>query len=154
MTDFKLVQAPATPYLYVTRSCSMDPQDISRHMATAFKEVWAFLEAKAIQPAEAIAVYHDYHPDRLDFRAGCIIAPQDASKAEGEVKADVIPAADVIYFQHKGAYATLRDDYALMMQHVARLGREIGAPTWEVYLNDPAQVAEAELLTDVYSTLK
>jgi effector-binding domain-containing protein len=155
MTDFKLVQAPATTYLYVTRTCSMDPQDISSHMGTAFQQVWAFMQANSIQPAGgALSVYYDYSPDKMTFRAGFIIAPQDASRAQGEVKADATPAAEVIYFQHKGSYASLRDDYGLMMAHIAKLGREIGAPTWEVYLNDPDQVTEAELLTDVYSALK
>ncbi len=155
MTDFKLVQVPQTTYIYITRTCSMDPQDISRSMGAAYEQVWAFMESKAIEPAGgAVAVYHDYNPDTMTYRAGCIIAPQDAAKAEGEVKVDTLPAQEVLYFQHKGSYASLRDDYGLMMQHIATLGRQIGSPTWEVYLNDPKLVAEAELLTDVYAVLK
>ena len=155
MTDFTLIKAPQTTYLYVVRTCSMDPQDISKNMGSAFQQVWAFMQAKAIQPAGgALSVYYDYHPDKMTFRAGFTIAQQDAAKAEGEVKADTTPAGEVLYFRHKGSYGTLRDAYAQMMSHIADIGREISVPTWEVYLNSPDEVAEQDLLTDVYSMLK
>lgn len=155
MTDFTLIKAPQTTYLYVDRTCSMDPQDISNNMGIAFQQVWAFMQSKAIQPAGgALSVYYDYHPDKMTFRAGFTIAPQDAAKAEGDVKADTTPAGEVLHFRHRGSYATLRDDYDLMMKHIADIGREISAPTWEVYLNSPDEVPEQDLLTDVYSVLK
>lgn len=154
MPEFKVIRVSETPYLYVTKTSSMAPEDISGKMGEAFQEVWAFMQANQIQPAGgALSVYYDYSPDTMTFRAGFTVSRADMAKAQGPVSGDVTPAGEVLHFRHKGPYATLRDDYDLMMQHLKTLGREMGAPAWEVYLNSPDQVPEAELLTDVFMVL-
>lgn len=155
MPEFKLTEVAETPYLYVEKSCSMDPGDISNAMGASFAEVWDFMQANGIAPAGgALAVYYSYDPERMDFRAGFIVRREEMARAAGNIKADVTPAGQALHFVHQGSYATLRDDYAAMMQHVSGIGREVGAPTWEIYPNDPGQVPEAELLTEVYSMLR
>lgn len=155
MPDFKVVRVTETPYLYVTRSCSMAPQDISKNMGSAFEEVWAFMQGKGIQPAGgALSAYYDYDPDKMTFRAGFVVSSEDLAKAGDVVKGTTTPAGEVLHFRHQGSYDTLRNDYELMMKHIADIGREMVAPTWEVYLNSPDQVPEAELVTDVYTALK
>ena len=155
MPDFKVMKVTETPYLYVTKTSSMAPEDISSNMGAAFQQVWTFMEANQIRPTGgALSVYYDYSPDRMTFRAGFTVSRADMARAQGEVKGDVTPAGEVLHFQHKGSYATLRDDYDLMMKHLATQGLEMGIPTWEVYLNSPDQVPEAELLTDVFMVLK
>lgn len=149
MPDFKIIDATETPYLYVERTCSMDPADISKEMGSAFQQVWAFMDSAAIKPAgPALSVYHTYDPDTMNFRAGFAIAREDMTKAGSEVKADVTPVGRAVHFIHKGSYATLRDDYGLMMQHMKDNDLEMGAPAWEFYMNDPAKTPEAELLTE------
>lgn len=155
MPDFKIINVEEKPYLYAEKSCSMDPADISRAMGEAFREVWAFMEAREIAPVSgALSVYYDYDSAKMAFRAGFDIARDDMDKAESNVFADVTPAGRVLHFTHEGSYATLRDDYDLMMKHVGETGLELSVPTWEVYLNDPAEVAEEDLRTEIYSALK
>ncbi|WP_297104779.1 GyrI-like domain-containing protein [uncultured Devosia sp.] len=155
MVEFKIIKVSETPYLYVSKTSSMAPEDISRKMGEAFQEVWAFMESQGINPAGgALSVYYDYSPDSMTFRAGFTVRREDLAKAQGEIRGDVTPASEVLHFRHKGSYATLRDDYDLMMKHLATLEREMGTPAWEIYLNSPDQVPEAELLTDVYLVLK
>jgi effector-binding domain-containing protein len=101
----------------------------------------------------ALSVYYTYAPDRLSFRAGFIVAQSDLGRSADPVKADVTPAVKVIRFVHKGSYSTLRDDYARMMDYAKKNGLVISAPTWEVYLNDPETVPEADLLTEVFVAL-
>jgi effector-binding domain-containing protein len=155
MPDFKVITVSETPYFYVTKTSSMAPDDISGKMGEAFRDVWAFMESNHIRPAGgALSVYYDYSPDSMTFRAGFTVNRADMAKAQGAVSGDVTPAGEVLYFQHKGSYSTLRDDYDLMMQHLKTLGREMGTPAWEVYLNAPDQVPEAELLTDVFLVIR
>jgi len=155
MPDFKFVDVSETPYLFVTRTCSMEPGEIGQAMGEAFQQVWNFMQGEGIAPAGgALSVYYTYDPEKMTFRAGFTVGREDMAKAKGEVGADVTPAGEVLNFVHKGPYSTLRDDYGLMMEHIEKIGREIAAPTWEVYLNDPASVPEEELLTEVFSVLK
>lgn len=155
MPDFKITDVTETPYLYGERTCSMDPADISENMGAVFHEVWGFMEANAIKAAgPALSVYYDYSPDSMTFRAGFAIARDDMEKARDAIRADVIPAGRALHFVHKGPYATLRDDYALMMQHLEENALEAGKPSWEFYMNDPSQTPEDELLTECYLALR
>ncbi len=154
MTDFSRVQVEERPYLYVERSCSMDPGDISCAMGEAFGAVYAHMMGAGVTPAgPALSVYYSYDPEKMAFRAGFTVAQADLDKTGGEVKGDVTPAGHALHFTHIGAYATLRDDYELMMQQLEEHGMALGAPSWELYLNDPSETPEHELRTEIYSML-
>jgi effector-binding domain-containing protein len=100
-----------------------------------------------------LSVYYGYSPEEIVFRAGLFVPEADAKAATGEVKADRTPGGEVLHFTHTGSYATLRDSYALMMEHIAARGLTLGAPSWEVYVDDPETTPEHRLRTEVYVTL-
>ncbi|MCG8445350.1 MAG: GyrI-like domain-containing protein [Hyphomicrobiales bacterium] len=152
--NFDMVQVEETPYLYEERTCGMDPKDISAAMGDVFHSVMAFMKAHGIAPAgQAMSVYYTYDPDKMTFRAGFSVLPEDLAKAEGTVKADVTPAGKVLSFVHTGPYSELRNSYGEMMTYAEQNGLKIRAPAWEVYVNDPATVPEEELRTDVFVSL-
>lgn len=154
MPEFTKTAVQSTPYLYVERSCSMDPSDISATMGTAFKDVWDYMQRTDIRPAgPALSVYYTYDPETMRFRSGFVVAKADLGRAAGEVKGDVTPSGEALSFTHIGSYATLRDDYAKMMEYVEAEGIEIGVPAWEIYVNDPSQTPEDELRTDIFVAL-
>jgi effector-binding domain-containing protein len=154
MAEFEVIEVPEKPYLYKEAECSMDPAEISKAMGVTFQAVYDFIQAQGITSAkEALSVYYSYDPNKMRFRAGFTVSPEDAAKAAGEVKADVTPAGRVVHFTHVGPYATLRDAYGEMMGWMQAEGHEMRPPTWEVYVNDPTQVPEAELITEVYTRI-
>lgn len=156
MADYKMVHVKEQPYLYNERSCSMEPGDIGRNMEIAFRTVGELVGAESIASvSRALSVYYSHDPQTMTFRAGFLVSAEDARKAEGEVKADVLPAGEVLNFIHRGSYAKLRVSYGDMMEYLENNGMTVGAPTWEIYLNYPDSVAsEDELETDIYATVK
>lgn len=154
MLSFKLTDVEAAPYLYEERSCSMDPDDISATMQKAFGSVMHFLKSHNIEPSgRPLSVYYTYDPNEMTFRAGCFVPEEDAAKAEGDIQSDSTPAGKVLTFTHMGPYAGLRNSYGEMMTYLEKNGLKVGAPTWEVYVNDPSVVPEEELRTDVFVSL-
>jgi effector-binding domain-containing protein len=142
------------PYLYVERSSSMDPAEIAGAMGTAFADIMAFLEKSGIAPAGPLmSVYYDYAEDSMAFRAGVFVAEDDTRAARGEVQADRTPGGEVLHFTHVGPYDTLRDSYAALTGHCAAASLTIGAPTWEVYVDDPDTTPAERLRTEVFVTL-
>jgi len=149
MPEFMITETSELPYLYVEKSARMAPDEIGRAMGEAFGTVWGFMQDHAIAPAGgALSVYYDYDATQMDFRAGFVVAKADLAKAEGAVKGDVTPAGRVARFVHKGPYETVSADYDLLMAWMEKQGLKMAVPAWEVYLNDPDQVAPEELLTE------
>ncbi|WP_422023137.1 GyrI-like domain-containing protein [Roseibium sp.] len=154
MPDFKTMNVEETPYLFQEATCSMDPADIGTTMGQTFQSVWAFMQKNGIETSgKVLAVYYTYNPETMTFRAGFSVSPDAENKAEAPIQFDRTPAGKVVYFQHKGSYSTLRDSYGDMMSWMEKEGLTMGAPAWEVYLNDPATTPEDALLTDVYVSL-
>lgn len=154
MLKFELTEVEETPYLYEERTCGMDPSDISAAMGEAFGTVMRFMGANGIEPAGApMAVYYTYDPSKMTFRAGFAVSADDLEKAEAAVKGAVTPAGEALTFTHVGPYAELRNSYGVMMKHMEQNNLQLGAPTWEVYLNDPATTAEEQLETAVFVSL-
>ncbi|GKY87864.1 GyrI-like domain-containing protein [Sinisalibacter aestuarii] len=154
MTEFSLIDVAETPYLYVDRETGMAMAEIGEAMGSAFAEVWAFMQKHGVPPAgAALAVYYDYSPDRMAFRAGFTIARDDMAAAEAPVKADVTPAGRVAHGMHRGSYAGLQAAYGEMAAFVQAQGVDFAPPTWEVYLNSPDEVPEEQLLTGLYQAL-
>lgn len=134
----------------------MGPGDIGRNMEIAFRTVGEHVGKESIASvSRALSVYYSHDPQTMTFRAGFLVSAEDARKAEGEVKADVLPAGEVFNFIHRGSYAKLRVSYGDMMEYPENNGMTVGAPTWEIYLNDPDSIAsEDELETDIYVTVE
>lgn len=153
IVDVKTVQLEAQNYLYIEGSAPLaEPAKIGAAMGEAFGQLMAFFGQNGIAPAAApIAVYTGYDPETLTFRAGMPVDEAEAGKAAGDVKADALPAGEAFHFVHVGPYAGLRDSYQAAEDVVKAKGQGLGAPTWEVYVNDPATTPEAELRTEIYS---
>ena len=152
MAEYRMVDVEEQPYLYCEGRCSMDPNDISKHMGIAFQTVGELIAKKGIKSATMpLSVYCDYDEQIMSFRAGFLVSAEDAKRAGGDVKSAVLPAGKVLNFIHRGPYAKLRESYGEMMQYLEDNGMTVGAPSWEVYLNEPGTVAtEEDLETDIY----
>ena len=155
MAKYKIVEVAEQPYLYNERSCSMDPDDISKTMGIAFRTVGDLIEKKGIASVtKALSVYYTHDEYSMTFRAGFLVSEEDAMKAEGDVRSDKLPAGKVLNYIHRGPYAKLRVSYGEMMEYVEKNHMTVGAPSWEIYLNDPDSVAsQDELETDIYVTV-
>ena len=154
MPEFNMTEAQEMPYLYVERSSGMAPEDIGAAMGRAFGDVWDFMQAHGIAPqGPALSVYYTYDPETVTFRAGFVVGREDLNRADGAVKADVTPAGRVVHFTHKGPYSELRTSYGKLMEYIEDEGLTMGAPSWEVYVNDPDRTPEDELITEIYVSL-
>ncbi|HNX40346.1 MAG TPA: GyrI-like domain-containing protein [Methanothrix sp.] len=75
-----------------------------------------------------------------------------AGKAEVEgsgIEVKSLPAARVLSLIHRGSYPTIHKSYRAAFEHMAAGGLEVAGPIRELYLNDPDQTAEEELMTEI-----
>lgn len=151
MARLAFVDLPAMNYLYVTRSCAPDADSMSAAMGSAFEAVIGFMRQAGIEAAgPPLAVYPRQGEDKLDFRAGFPVAAADVYKASGPVKADRTPGGRVLRAVHVGPYGDLGETYATIRQHLFAEGLSMAYPTWEIYIDDPFEISEEVLRTEVY----
>lgn len=74
---------------------------------------------------------------------------QGEAKPEGKIQIKKVPAQEVLYAMHKGPYREVGPTYAALFQYAKEKGYVPLECPIEIYLNDPAQVKESELLTEV-----
>ena len=55
---------------------------------------------------------------------------------------------------HKGRYQDCAPTYEKLFNWLAENKKQIIGPTREVYLNDPSEVAEEDLITEIYAPIR
>jgi effector-binding domain-containing protein len=65
-----------------------------------------------------------------------------------------LPAVKMIRTIHKGPYQKVGEAYERLFAWMAENGKEIKGPYREHYLNDPREVPEEEILTEVYAQIE
>lgn len=143
---------PEQHYLYVDRTASLSGAEIAAAMGSGFGEVFGFLQAKGIKPLSMpMSVYMEMPSGgQMAFRTGVFVAAGDAERAEGAIKADVMPAGEVYTTTHVGPYANLNQTHKALWDHMDSAGVSKAMPVWEVYIDDPQSTPEAQLRTEIY----
>ena len=100
-----------------------------------------------------VGVYHDdptkVAPEKLRSAAGITIA-DDAEVPAGLVE-EKVEAGEYAVTTHIGSYERLPDAWRRATEELAADGRpRRNGPSYEMYLNDPSQVPESELKTQIY----
>ena len=101
------------------------------------------------------ARYHQFGPERADIEFGIPVASpvgnlRPLAECEpGEVGAGELPGGQAAVTLHVGSYPGLGAAYERLREWIpAQEYTPRGAP-WESYINDPTEVAEADLRTEV-----
>jgi AraC family transcriptional regulator len=71
------------------------------------------------------------------------------AEPEGKVGIKEIPEHTVLAAMHKGPYTEVGPVIHSIVDYAVKNGYDIVGPVTEVYLNDPMEVPESELLTEV-----
>ncbi|MEL6361951.1 MAG: GyrI-like domain-containing protein [Pseudomonadota bacterium] len=142
-------------YLFVERESSMSGPEIADAMGSGFGEVFGFNAQKGIAPISMpMAIYMEMPSgDKMAFRVGVFVSPEDAAKAEGNIKSATMPAGDALMMTHVGPYATLNVSHKALWDHMTNEGLPQAMPVWEIYVDDPTTVSEDKLRTEIYRAI-
>jgi AraC family transcriptional regulator len=89
----------------------------------------------------------DVPPEKLRYEIGASF--EGSAKEEGNVQVKIIPEHTVIAAMHKGPYTEVGPVIHGLAEYAVKNGYDIIGPVTEVYLNNPNETDESELLTEV-----
>jgi effector-binding domain-containing protein len=154
--DPRLMDLPPQPTVAARVQQSFDQLDVGAlfglHMANVADRIADLGGTPAGPP---YARYHEFGPERADIEFGIPVAspvPNLRPLAEcepGEVGAGELPGGPAAITLHMGAYPGLGGAYERLQSWIPAQGRTPGVAPWESYINDPTEVAEADLRTEV-----
>lgn len=130
--------------------CSVD--ELPMEMGRVYGEIAAYMEEKGITTAGApFAIYHNMDMQALEIEIGFPITGK--AQGEGKIKAGAIPGGRTASHTHKGSYQKMEESYNKLISFVQERNEQAQEWTYEFYMNDPREVQEEELLTEIHFPL-
>lgn len=148
----KIIKLNPTPVIFVQTIGSYK----SNAPDKAWKTLWDFVEKKKlnVDKSDFFGIVHDDTEvtKETQCRYDACIAVAKEVKTDGRVASKILEGGKYAVFTHKGSYKTLDDTYdQIFGPWLAGTKEKLDdRPILEKYLNDPAEVSEVSLLTEIY----
>ena len=143
--EFRTTTEQHTAAIRMTRPVSQ----IGPAMGEAFPKIYHAVVSAGLQPAGMpLTRYFDMGPEEFTFE--CAIPVPTPFEASGEVAASSVGGGEAAFTIHVGPYDTIGETWGALTAWVAEQGRTLAGPGWESYLEEPGQVPDDELRTEIY----
>ena len=142
---------------FLTTTSIPEPAAMSSAMGDAFFEILTFIDEHGLQENGApMSIMRSFSGSQLVFDSAIPVRGLTAAtpREGGLVRLGKTYAGAVIRVSHVGSYRTLSATHRKIAAYLAASGIERNGDAWESYVSDPTRVAEAELLTYVYSPVR
>ncbi|MCX7546115.1 SRPBCC family protein [Marinicella gelatinilytica] len=135
--------------------------EISGQLSSAFNQIMMFMERNQLEAATSpMAIYQQVGADveggfgswRIDAAIGVNV--NGLSGVTGELQLGQLAGGQVVKYEQLGSYSQAEKSYEVIDAYLQEHGLVATGAPWEVYINDPSQVSEAELVTHIYQPVK
>ncbi len=147
-TEVKMVEEMRAACIFHNGAVSAIGDDMGRLIG----ELMGWVMKRGVKTeGPPFAVYYSSPDDmargEMQFEVG--IAFVGEAQEEGTIRIKTFPAQKVLSAIHKGPYNQIAPVYAALMEYATNNGYEVIGPPMELWLTNPMEVAESELLTEV-----
>ena len=139
----------------VKTKCNID--ETPSQMKADFEKIRGFAEEKGLKDVQVATIYHkwDIPKNKVTYTA-VLIMKEAISDLPSEFTSGTIPAITCYVLRHVGRYQHLGNAWSTLysMHRNKEFKPKKGVDPFEIYVNDPSQTPDKELITDIYLPLK
>jgi effector-binding domain-containing protein len=147
----ELVDQPAQPTLSIRTTTSL--KELPQELGRAYGAIGQYMAQLGEQPAGApYAAYFTFSMENMDIEIGFPVG--GSLPGNGEIQAGEIPAGKIARCFYTGPYKKIEPAYNALTAYVEEQGHKTTGVAYEFYLNDPAEVAPEDLLTQIVFRLE
>jgi effector-binding domain-containing protein len=147
----EIIEREAQPVL--TTRAKVSAANIPAALGQGFSAVMQYLQELGEQPAGVPYVqYHNIDMQNLELEIGFEVARDLPGR--DDVQPNRMPAGEYLSCIHTGSYQSLNQTYDAMAHWLQANQRQATGKVYEFYLNDPGEVAEEEIKTQVLMPLQ
>ena len=155
--DIGTTEVPSTTIVYTTGDSSREPADIAAALGAAYGRVAVFIAANGLQIAGQPIAITNYWDDRgYGFDAAMPVSgtPTRGAGPGSAVRMGESYGGHVVRAVHVGPYTGLEDAYHKVGAFNIAHKLESNGRSWEVFVSDPGNTPEEELVTEIYQPVK
>ncbi len=142
----ELVEKGALPALSIRKTVTAE--HLPMEIKAAYGTIASYLEELGVKESgKPYVAYYNMDMHNLDVEMG--FAFTTVYPGYGDINAEEIPAGKWVHFVHKGPYKEMGHGYTAATHWMSEHGITPSGIVYEFYLNDPAEVPESELVTQV-----
>lgn len=155
--EIGITVVPSTTIAYATGDSSTNPTDISAAMAATYGLVLGFVSTNGLQIAGPPLAITNYWDERgFGFDAGIPVSgtPIRGAGPDSPVRMGETYGGRVVRAVHTGSYNDLENTSAKIEAYIVAHSLEKNGRPWDVFVSDPGNVPENELVTEMYYPVK
>lgn len=142
----ELVERDSLPALSIRKTVTAE--HLPLEIKAAYETIASYLKELGVkEPGKPYVAYYNMDMHNLDVEMG--FACDVEYPGYGDINAEQIPPGKWVHFTHKGPYKEMGHGYTAATQWMKEHGITPTGIVYEFYLNDPAEVPESELVTQV-----
>lgn len=138
------------PQLVATTRSHSSLRTIATDIGVGFAKLSEALANQGVHPIGGpMVIYHEKFDEDTAGEIELCIGIETGLEESLDVHSRVLEGGQMAVTLHQGSYTSIGAAYDAITHWISEHGNEFGGPPREIYLNDPALVAEEELLTRV-----
>ena len=140
------IERPKTHVLSIRTRAAV--QDLPKALGEGYAAIGQYMGESGTAPAgPPFVAYYNEDMQDLDLEIGFPVA--SPIEGRGEIQAGEIPGGTFASCFHLGPYKDIEQAYEAVMDWIEIEGGEPTGVSYELYLNDPDEVEEADLQTQI-----
>jgi effector-binding domain-containing protein len=155
--EIGITQVPSKTIAYFTGSSGRDADEISTALGAAYGRVAMFITANQLQiDGQPIAIANFWDDRGYGFDAGIPVSgtPARGAGPESPVRMGETYGGRVVRAVHVGPYVGLVETYSIVEAFMIAHKLEANGRSWNVFVSDPGDTPEEELITEIYQPVK